>query len=204
MTACKHWQALYPLIDKMGSMSSKSNRKSKINIRVRTMKPRDFEGVVGNYYGAYDEAKRNPWIGIYLYAEKPPIKDEKKWFSETLAKAKQGDGFALVAEADGEIVGTTDVWTKTPQLDQRHVGMVGLLVREDYRNLGVGTALLSALIERAKQQGKYELLVLSVFANNEHARHLYRKLGFAEFGVLPNGLKRNGKYVDEIYMYRTL
>ncbi|HMK95820.1 MAG TPA: GNAT family N-acetyltransferase [Candidatus Limnocylindrales bacterium] len=185
-------------------MLPKSNRKSKINIKVRPMKPRDFEGVVRNYYEAQDEAKRNPWIGIFVYAEKPPIKDERKWFRETLAKAKKGDGFALVAEVEGEIVGATDVWTKTAQQDQRHVGMIGLLVREDYRNMGVGTALLSALIERAKQQGKYELLVLSVFANNEHARHLYRKLGFAEFGVLPKGLKRNGEYVDEIYMYRTL
>ncbi|HYA78123.1 MAG TPA: GNAT family N-acetyltransferase, partial [Verrucomicrobiae bacterium] len=95
-------------------------------------------------------------------------------------------------------------WTKTPQLDQRHVGMVGLLVREDHRNMGVGTVLLSSLVERAKREGKYELLVLSVFANNEHARRLYRKMGFVEFGVLPNGLKRNGQYTDEIYMYRTL
>jgi len=185
-------------------MPPKNNRKSKIDIKVRAMKPRDFAGVVGNYYAAQDEAKRNPWIGIYLHAKKPPLKDEKKWFRETLAKAKQGDGFALVAEVGGEIVGTADVWTKTLQIDQRHVGMIGLLVREDHRNMGVGTALLSALIEKAKQQGKYELLVLSVFANNEHAMHLYKKLGFAEFGMLPNGLKRNGQYVDEIYMYRTL
>ena len=185
-------------------MPLKDNSGGKIKIKVRAMKPRDFDGVVGNYYEAQDEAERNQWIGIFLYGEKPPIKDEKKWFRETLAKANRGDGFALVAEAGGKIVGTVDIWTKTPQLDQRHVGMIGLLVREDRRNMGVGTVLLSSLVERAKREGKYELLVLSVFANNEHARRLYRKMGFVEFGVLPNGLKRNGQYTDEIYMYRTL
>lgn len=176
----------------------------KLKVKVRPMKPRDFDGVISNYFGAYDEAECNPWIGIYLYSPKPSIKEEKKWFTETLQKAKQNDGFAIVAEVDGKIVGATDVTTKTPQQDQRHVGMVGLLVREGYRSMGVGTALLTALIDKAKEQGVYELLMLTVFSNNERARHLYRKMGFVEFGTLPNGLKRNGQYVDEIYMYRRL
>ena len=70
--------------------------------------------------------------------------------------------------------------------------------------MGVGTALLTALIDKAKEQGVYELLLLTVFSNNERARHLYRRMGFVEFGTFPNGLKRNGQYVDEIYMYRRL
>ena len=85
----------------------------KLKVKVRPMKPRDFDGVISNYFGAYDEAERNPWIGIYLYSPKPSIKEEKKWFTETLQKAKQNDGFAIVAEVDGKIMGATDVTTKT-------------------------------------------------------------------------------------------
>ena len=49
--------------------------------------------------------------------------------------------------------------------------------------MGVGTALLTALIDKAKEQGVYELLLLNVFSNNERARHLYRRMGFVELNV---------------------
>jgi putative acetyltransferase len=70
--------------------------------------------------------------------------------------------------------------------------------------MGVGSALLNSLIKMAKEEGKYEILMLLVFGNNEHAQNLYRKFGFVEFGTLLYGIKRNGEYVSEKYMYRRL
>jgi ribosomal protein S18 acetylase RimI-like enzyme len=183
-------------------MTLNNNRKTKI--KVMELRRRDFDEVVGNYYNAYDEVKRNPWLGINLFSEKPSIKDERKWFKDTVERTRKGDGFALVAEVDGKVVGISDVRNKTLQQEQRHVGVVGIYVLEGYRSLGIGSALLSSLIKTAKEQGKYEILMLSVFGNNKHAQNLYRKLGFAEFGRLPNGIKRNGEYTNEIHMYRRL
>jgi len=180
------------------------NNNGKTRIKVRELKPRDFDEVVANYYNAYDEVKRNPRLGINLFSKKPSMKDERKWFKDTIERTRKGDGFALIAGVDGKVVGISDVRNKTPQQEQSHVGLVGIYVLEGYRSLGIGSALFSRLIKMAKEQGKYEILVLSVFGNNKHAQNLYRKFGFVEFGTLPNGIKRNGECVNEIYMYRRL
>jgi hypothetical protein len=42
---------------------------------------------------------------------------------------------------------------------------------------------------------------VGVFADNERAAHLYKKFGFKEYGVLPNGVMRKGVYTDHIDMY---
>ncbi len=183
-------------------MTLNNNRKTKI--KVRELRQRDFNEIVGNYYNAYDEVNRNPWLGINLFSEKPSLKDERKWFKDSIERTRNGDGFTLVAEVDGKVVGISDVRNKTLQQDQKHVGIVGIYILEGYRSLGVGSALLNNLIKMAKEQGKYEILMLSAFGNNEHAQKLYRKFGFIEFGMLPDGIKRNGECVNEIYMYRRL
>jgi ribosomal protein S18 acetylase RimI-like enzyme len=183
-------------------MMLNSNRKRRI--KVRELRQRDFDEVVSNYYNAYDEVKRNLWLGINLFSRKPSTKDEQKWFKDTLERTRKEDGFALVAEVDGKVVGISDVRNKALQQEQRHIGVVGIYVLEGYRSLGIGSSLLSDLIKTAKEKGKYEILVLSVFGNNAHAQNLYRKFGFVEFGTLPNGIKRNEDYTNEIYMYRRL
>jgi len=190
------------LTDKVNPMTPNNNRKTKI--KVRGLRQRDFDEVVGNYYNAYDEVKRNPWLGINLFSKKPSVKDEREWFKNTVERTRRGEGFALVAEVDGKVVGISDVKNKMPQQEQKHVGAVGIYVLEGYRSMGVGCALLGSVIKKAKEQGKYEILMLSVFGNNKHAQSLYRKLGFAEFGTLPNGIKRNGERINEIYMFRKI
>jgi ribosomal protein S18 acetylase RimI-like enzyme len=68
--------------------------------------------------------------------------------------------------------------------------------------MGIGSALLSELINRAKT--KYKILILTLFSSNQIAKNLYEKFGFVEYGNLPEGILRNGKYKDEIYMYLKL
>ncbi len=178
-------------------------KNSKANFIVRDLKPEDFEEVIDNYYSIYDEVKQNPWaVGILLFEKKPSLKDERKWFKEALEKTRKGDGFALVAEVNGKVIGMCEVRNKTPQQEQKHIGNVGIYTREGYRSMGIGSALLSELINRAKT--KYKSLILTVFISNQPAKNLYKKFGFVEYGILPEGILRSGKYADEIYMYLKL
>lgn len=55
-------------------------------------------------------------------------------------------------------------------------------VREDMRGKGVGTAMLSGLIDIAESMN-ISSLYLEVRKSNEPAIHLYTKLGFVENGI---------------------
>ncbi len=87
---------------------------------------------------------------------------------------------------------------------KKHVGAFGISINQLYRNDGIGTQLATFVLNEAKSVLGITLVTLEVFANNEVAKKLYRRLGFNEFGRLPGGLVYKGEPVDSILMYRSL
>ena len=65
----------------------------------------------------------------------------------------------------------------------------------------MGTALLKAAIDWAKNNPELEILFLQVYADNVAGLVLYRKMGFVEHGRIPDFFKQNGRYHDEISMH---
>jgi ribosomal protein S18 acetylase RimI-like enzyme len=102
-------------------------------------------------------------------ASEPPVDVEARAASWTL------DG-SLVATVDMEIVGNIHV-----EPTRHGFGEIGMLVAREWRGRGVGSALLAAAIEWAREQGLHKLS-LGVFAHNDAAIALYRKHGFVEEG----------------------
>ena len=49
-----------------------------------------------------------------------------------------------------------------------------------------------------------KILTLGVFSLNIPAKRLYEKFGFMEYGRLPKALFYQGKYIDQIYMYKNV
>jgi ribosomal protein S18 acetylase RimI-like enzyme len=85
---------------------------------------------------------------------------------------------------------------------ESHKGMlVGMYVRPQARNRGVGRRLVEAVIEVARRRG-VELLQLAVVSDNEPARRLYARLGFVEYGIEKKSLKQGGRYTDEVLMVK--
>ena len=79
----------------------------------------------------------------------------------------------LVARVGGKLVGGASMH---PQTDTRaHVAQFGIFIRDGYRNLGLGTAMTTAFIEIAKKR-RFEILQLSVFANNTRALDVYKNV----------------------------
>jgi ribosomal protein S18 acetylase RimI-like enzyme len=75
-----------------------------------------------------------------------------------------------------------------------------MLVDRDWRDRGVGSALVAAAIEWASEQGLHKLS-LSVFAHNERALAVYRKFGFEVEGRRSKHIRRaNGELWDPIDM----
>lgn len=86
---------------------------------------------------------------------------------------------------------------------ERHKGMLtGMYVREGARGSGLASALVDAVIERAR--GRVILVELSVVTTNERALRLYRRHGFEIYGVDPCALKQGDRYLDEYQLTRFL
>lgn len=81
-----------------------------------------------------------------------------------------------------------------------HRGELAVSVRKSWWDRGVGSRLLSALIDFAKDSAKVEVLSLEVRSDNERAISLYRKFGFETFGTYRKFFKIGGAYFDADYM----
>ena len=87
------------------------------------------------------------------------------------------DDWCLVAEIKGKIVGA--VWVRIMD-DYGHIDnetpSFAISLYEEYRNMGIGTALMRDMLELLKKKG-YEQTSLSVQKAN-YAVGMYRKAGF--------------------------
>src|SRR5262249_38777021 len=111
------------------------------------------------------------------------------------------DDYLLVATIDGEVVGNAGLHaSKSPR--RRHVGAVGMTVRDDRQRSGVGTALMKAAIELADGWLNYQRLELFVYTDNLAALALYRKFDFVIEGTCRAYAFRDGRYVDAYQMAR--
>jgi RimJ/RimL family protein N-acetyltransferase len=104
----------------------------------------------------------------------------------------------LVAELDGRVVGGANVargrWSKSA-----HTADLGVALLPGARGRGIGDALLREGIEWARSVG-IRKLKLGVFASNERALALYRKLGFVEEARLKDEVVLDGRPTDEVLM----
>jgi [ribosomal protein S18]-alanine N-acetyltransferase len=76
-----------------------------------------------------------------------------------------------------------------------------IAVRPAYWGRGIGSALLAALLDAARERGCAEVL-LEVRADNPRAQGLYRRRGFAEVGLRRGYYQPSG--VDAIVMRKEL
>ena len=86
-----------------------------------------------------------------------------------------------------------------PRRRLAHTGEIALSVRKKYWHIGVGSAIMEALIELAKE-ASLKNVELGVYADNERAIALYRRFGFEEIGRHRGKIYVDGEYYDEILM----
>jgi RimJ/RimL family protein N-acetyltransferase len=109
------------------------------------------------------------------------------------------DGLALVAEADAEVVGNVLV-SPERNVVSGHVATLSICVAADWRDVGIGTALVEAAVEWARQRGLGKL-ALSVFPDNERAIVVYERAGFVREGVRRRQYRTpDGEFRDELLM----
>ena len=106
----------------------------------------------------------------------------------------------LLAVVDNIIAGTCGIEPILDRMKIRHRAHFGIGVKKAYWNKGIGSLLLTRILEHAKTQN-FTQIELGVYADNDRARHVYQKHGFTEWGCIKNAYKlKDNTYRDEIYM----
>lgn len=140
---------------------------------------------------------------IRYQGEKISLDEEEKYLNLLLEKIAKKEAVQLLVICEGKIVGVSDV--EMQDKTAKHLGIFGITVAKDFRGRGIGTKLMETVINEAERNiNKLEIIILEVFANNDLAKDLYKRFGFLQYGMLPNGVRLEKGYQDRVFMYRVV
>lgn len=131
--------------------------------------------------------------------------EEESMFDETVWKNRliKAHIIPLGAFVDSVLVGIVLV-VMNPRKKMLHVATINsMYVKEEYRGLGIGNALIEEAILMSRR-ALVEILNLSVVTTNISAYSLYKKHGFVEYGEEKNTIKYNGNYSSLFLMRKEL
>jgi len=112
---------------------------------------------------------------------------------------RSGDGLVLVAEADGEVVGNVLV-SLDRSVASDHIGTLSICVAAEWRDVGIGSTLVKAALDWARQRGLAKV-ALGVFPDNERAIAVYERAGFVREGLRRRQYRGPGaSFRDELLM----
>lgn len=133
--------------------------------------------------------------------KKATREEEINWLASLITRVEKSETSFLVADVGGKVVASSDVNPRTGY--ESHVGSIGIVIKQGYRDVGIGTEIMRTQIDLAKKTG-LKVLTLTVFASNERAIHVYKKTGFIQTGKIPRKHFKDGIYIDEVIMTNLL
>ena len=98
----------------------------------------------------------------------------------------------LTAKKSGKIVGNAH-FTGMTRERLKHRGTIGISVLKSEWGQGIGTMLMEAVIDFARNTAHAEIISLEVKSDNVRAIKLYERFGFEKIGCFKGFLKINGK-----------
>jgi ribosomal protein S18 acetylase RimI-like enzyme len=114
-------------------------------------------------------------------------------------EARLARDFVVGVYHDGELVGVAGL-SRCGGVKVNHKALLwGMYLRARFRGLGGGDALMSALLDHARDC--VEIVTLTVMSDNARALRFYRRWGFVAYGVETASVRcEDGTYLDETLM----
>ena len=127
------------------------------------------------------------------------LANRRQWFGARVAQ-----GFpVLVAAEEGTAIGYASFGDFRAFDGYRFTVEHSVYVASEARRRGAASALIAALVERARELGKH-VMVGGIAGENEASIRLHRKLGFVESARMPEVGFKFGRWVDLVFMQRKL
>jgi RimJ/RimL family protein N-acetyltransferase len=158
---------------------------------LRPARPTDAHGLAR----LFDEVRQEGrWLVTPPSAVSQP--SEAFFIGEML---RTGEGLALVAEADGDPIGTVQISLERSAVSS-HVGTLSIVVADGWREVGIGSALVHAAQRWARERGLLKV-ALAVFPDNARAITVYEHAGFVREGLRRKQYRADGDVLrDELLM----
>lgn len=123
---------------------------------------------------------------------------EREWIEQSRSMDFNNTVFAVETIDERRLIGTVDLRVKEPETRRAELGIA--ISDKSAWGRGYGTDTMRTVCRFGFDQMNLHRIHLSVYAPNERARAMYRKVGFVEEGVAREDWYRNGAYVDVILM----
>lgn len=116
---------------------------------------------------------------------------------------KAENGYPLLVAVEGsELLGYATYGEFRPKIGYAATREHSVYVRDAARGRGVGSRLMSELIDRAQRSGVHALIG-AIAADNEASLALHARLGFVEVGRLPEVGRKFDRWLDLVFVQRT-
>ncbi|MCQ4158568.1 GNAT family N-acetyltransferase [Roseomonas sp. GC11] len=133
------------------------------------------------------------------HTEEATLEARLSWLRE-----RQGRGLPVLVVAEGDtILGFASYGDFRPFAGYAQTVEHSIYVDPAAQGRGLGSALLAALLERARAAGLH-VMVGAIEAGNTASIALHRKAGFVEAGRLGEVGRKFGRWLDLVFMTRTV
>ena len=121
--------------------------------------------------------------------------DWEIWNSKFLQKCR------IIVEEDGKVLGWAALSPTSKRAVYKGVVEVTIYIDLNQTGKGIGTKLMTALVEQSEQAG-FWTLQSSIFSENKSSIQLHLKAGFRVLGTRERIAKRDGIWKDTVFLER--
>jgi len=128
------------------------------------------------------------------------IADEERYLNRVVQSENDCSIFCFV---NGRLAGNCSINRRTKRKN-RHRADIGIALKQEFWNLGIGTAMFREMEAIGRVWGLKQL-ELEVFEGNDRGMALYRKMGFEIVSFVPDAIRMaDGTYIKEYRMIKVL
>lgn len=164
------------------------------HLMIRLAKQADLAEIVAIY--------NTTVTGRMVTADLNPVSlaERQQWFDKHLTDEQRP---IFVCEQNGQIVAWGSLSDYYPREAYRISAEISIYVHEPYRGQGVGSILLTYILQQAKRLKIHNILAV-VFAHNLPSVRLFQAYGFSQWGRLPEVCDLDGKLADVLILGKNI